>query len=97
MVYGFGYTRVLEEEEYIRKTMDIFIPKEDNIKIQYITLENNYGEEKSVKIEYKLEPTLGVSQETNAGYILCKEEDNTMILKILIVLIFLSVKHLNLL
>ena len=81
LVYGFGYTRVFEEEEYIRKTMDIFIPKEDNIKIQYITLENNYGEEKSVKIEYKLEPTLGVSQETNAGYILCKEEDNTMILK----------------
>lgn len=81
LVYGFGYTRILEEEEYIKKTMDIFIPKEDNVKIQYITLENTYGQSKNITIEYKLEPTLGVSQETNMEYILCKEEDNVMFLK----------------
>ena len=61
--------------------MDIFIPKEDNVKIQYITLENTYGQSKNMTIEYKLEPTLGVSQETNMEYILCKEEDNVMLLK----------------
>lgn len=81
LIYGFGYTRVLEEEEYIKKTMDIFIPKDDSVKIQYISLENTYGEAKEVEIEYKIEPTLGVAKETNIDFILCKNEDNTMILK----------------
>src|SRR5574344_986705 len=79
--YGTVYTKVIEEDEYIKKNMDIFIPKEDSVKIQYITLENTYGEKKSLNIEYKLEPTLGVAKETNSNYILCKEEDNTMIFK----------------
>lgn len=81
LVYGYGYTRVIEEEDYITKTMDIFIPKDDNVKIQYIKLENTYGEEKEIEIEYKLNPTLGVTRETNLGYILSKVDNNTMILK----------------
>lgn len=81
LVYGYGYTRVIEEEDYITKTMDIFIPKEDNVKIQYIKLENTYGEEKEIEIEYKLNPTLGVTRETNLGFILSKIDNNTMILK----------------
>ncbi len=81
LIYGFGYTRVLEEYDYIKKSMDIFIPKDDDVKIQFITLENTYGEEKSLNIEYKLVPTLGVAQETNISYILSKEENDTMILK----------------
>lgn len=81
LVYGYGYTRVIEEEDYITKTMDIFIPKDDNVKIQYIKLENTYGEEKEIDISYKLNPTLGVTRETNLGYILSKVDNNTMILK----------------
>lgn len=81
LVYGYGYTRVIEEEDYITKTMDIYIPKEDNVKIQYIKLENTYGEEKEIDISYKLNPTLGVTRETNLGYILSKVDNNTMILK----------------
>ena len=81
LVYGYGYTRVIEEENYITKTMDIFIPKDDNVKIQYIKLENTYGEEKEIQIEYKLNPTLGVTRETNLRYILNKVDNNTMILK----------------
>lgn len=78
LVYGFGYSRVLQEEDGICKTMDIFIPKDDTIKIQWITLENTTKEEKEVVIEYKLEPVLGVTQETNLQYILCKEEQGSM-------------------
>lgn len=81
LVYGYGYTRVIEEEDYITKTMDIFIPKDDNVKVQYIKLENTYGEEKEIDISYKLNPTLGVTRETNLGYILSKVDNNTMILK----------------
>lgn len=78
LIYGFGYSKVVENEEYIDKTMDIFIPMEDNIKIQYITLENTYGEEKEITIEYELDPVLGVTQETNQQYVLCRENNSSM-------------------
>jgi cellobiose phosphorylase len=78
LVYGFGYTRVLEEESFIKKTMDIFVPQNDNVKIQYINLENTDKKEKIVNIEYKLEPVLGVTQETNQQYILCRQNKNVM-------------------
>lgn len=78
LIYGFGYTKVVENENYIDKTMDIFIPMEDNIKIQYITLENTYGEEKEIEIQYELDPVLGVTQETNQQYVLCRENNSSM-------------------
>ena len=81
LIYGFGYTKLLEQNDYIDKTMDIFIPSDENVKIQYITLKNNYGEPKNLEISYKLEPVLGVAKETNMQYILCKMEDDTMYLK----------------
>ena len=81
LVYGYGYTKVVEDEDYIEKTMDIFVPMEDNIKIQYVNLENTYGEEKELTIEYKLDPVLGVTQETNQQYILCRQNNNRIELK----------------
>ncbi len=81
LVYGFGYTRVLEEDENLIKTMDIFVPNDENIKVQYITLENTSCDQKQVDIEYKLEPVLGVSQETNMQHILCKNENETLYFK----------------
>lgn len=81
MVYGFGYTRILEEDDYLNKTMDIFVPNDENIKVQYITLENKNADKKHVEIEYKIEPALGVSKETNTEHILCKKEDETLYFK----------------
>lgn len=81
LVYGFGYTKVLQEDHYISKEMDIFIPKEDSVKIQRIKLDNKYAKEQECIIEYKLEPVLGVVQETNIQYILCREKDGVMELK----------------
>lgn len=61
--------------------MDIFIPQNDNIKVQYINLENTSFEDKIIEIKYILEPVLGVSKETNTNYILCRENNNCMELK----------------
>lgn len=79
LVYGFGYTKVLEEEDNVNKQMDIFIPMDDNIKIQYITLKNlDEKEEKEVNIEYIVEPALGVAKETNEDYILSRIDNDIL-------------------
>ena len=82
LVYGFGYTKVLEEENYINKQMDIFVPQNDNVKLQYITLENKDSkEEKEISIEYIIEPALGVAKETNEDYILSRIDNDILELK----------------
>lgn len=81
LVYGFGYTRLLEEEDYIKKSMDIFVPNDENIKVQYITLENMSADKKHICITYQLDPVLGVAKETNAQHILCKNDENTLYFK----------------
>ena len=78
VIYGFGYTKIVEETDDIRKNMDIFIPVHDNLKVQNITLENIYGDEKEFEIEYSLIPVLGVAKEANSDYILCREYDGVM-------------------
>lgn len=81
LVYGFGYTKILEEDENFKKTMDIFVPNDENIKVQYITLENKKNTLNEIEIEYTLDPVLGVTKETNLQHILCRDENNTLYLK----------------
>ncbi len=81
LIYGFGYVKVLEEENEVNKTMDIFVPPDENVKIQKIFLENKSTQKKEVKIKYSIEPVLGVARETNMQYILCKRDNNSMYLK----------------
>lgn len=81
LVYGFGYVKVLEENDGISKQMDIFVPPEDNVKIQRIVLKNNSKVNKDIIIEYKILPVLGVARETNMQYIVSKKKDDVMYFK----------------
>ncbi|MEG2310463.1 MAG: hypothetical protein RSB76_00580 [Clostridia bacterium] len=81
LVYGYGYTKVLQENDGILKTMDIFIPPNEDIKIQYIQLENTTDEQKTINIACTLDPVLGVAKETNTKYILCRQKDDILELK----------------
>ena len=81
LVYGFGYTKVLEEKDGIQKSMEIFVPSDENIKVQYITLKNTTSKERSIAIEYYIDPVLGVTNETTIDHILTKTEDNILYLK----------------
>ena len=72
LIYGFGYVKILEENETLKKNMDIFVPMDTNVKVQYITLENKYGTDVKHKITYKIEPVLGVAEETDSNHIVSR-------------------------
>lgn len=79
LIYGFGYTTVLEEENDVKKQMDIFIPTDKNVKVQYITLENlNKEDEKKVTIKYKIKPVLGVAKDSTENYILSRVNEGIL-------------------
>lgn len=81
LVYGFGYTKVLEEDESLKKQMDIFVPNDENIKIHYVTLENISKEAKNITIEYYIDPVLGVTNETTSTHIISKIENDILYFK----------------
>lgn len=78
LVYGFGYTKVLEENDELKKTLEIFIPKEDNLKVQFFTIENKTKQKKNVEIEYSITPVLGGTREKTEDYILCRNNNDTL-------------------
>ena len=59
LIYGFGYTKVLQEDCEVKKELDIFISSYENIKLQRIKLVNKSTEKKDVKISYAIDPVLG--------------------------------------
>ncbi|MEG1705341.1 MAG: hypothetical protein RR290_02050 [Clostridia bacterium] len=79
--YGFGYVKVNQINNEIKKNMTIFVPMEDNLKVQYITLENTSKIEKSISIKYTLTPVLGVTTEVDSENIICKHTENGILLK----------------
>ncbi len=81
LIYGFGYTRVLQEDNEVKKELDIFISSYENIKLQKVKLINTSTEKRSVKISYSIDPVLGVVKDVDRNYVLCKKIDNGLELK----------------
>ncbi|MBQ8379347.1 MAG: hypothetical protein IJX34_00855 [Clostridia bacterium] len=81
MICGFGYTKILQEDDDIKKELNIFISSYENIKIQRITLKNNGKNTKKVKISYRIDPVMGVVKDINRNYILCKQIENGIQMK----------------
>lgn len=79
--YGFGYVMVNQIDDDVKKEMDIFIPVDDNLKVSLINLTNLSDEEKNVKIEYTIDPVLGVSKEIDSSSVICKLEKDIMLFK----------------
>ena len=78
MIYGFGYTKVTQEDDEVKKDMCIFISTYENIKLQRILLKNLSKESKKVNISYSIDPVLGVVKDVNRNYVLCKEAKKSL-------------------
>lgn len=81
MTYGFGYVKILGENNNIVRGMNIFVPMEDDLKVQYLTITNNRLLDKEVVIEYEPDMVMGVAKELSSKYVLCREENDTLLFK----------------
>ena len=50
ITYGFGYAKYLHQSNDIKQCTEIFVPKEDSIKIQILTLKNQSANRKKLKL-----------------------------------------------
>ena len=81
LIYGFGYTKVLQEDNEVKKELDIFISSYENIKLQRVKLVNTSTEKRDVKISYCIDPVLGVVKDVDRNYVLCKKINNGLEMK----------------
>ncbi len=79
--YGFGYVKVNQIDDNIRKDMTILVPMEDNLKIHNIELANLSNIAKNVCISYTIFPVLGVSSEIDSENVIVKQDYESMLLK----------------
>ena len=68
-IYGFGYAKYIHTSSKIKQTTEIFVPQNDNIKINLITLENKNPQKKNIKLIYYLKPVIGEDEIKTNGYI----------------------------
>lgn len=83
ITYGFGYAKYEHTSMDIMQTLKIFVPKEDSVKVNLLTLKNLAPKRKKVKLVYYIKPVLGEDELNSNGYIELenKESSNTIILK----------------
>ncbi len=81
LTYGFGYIKVNGEYANIERTMDVFVPINDDLKVHLIKLKNNRPLDKEVIIEYKPDMVMGVAKEVSSNYVLCKYENDMLYFK----------------
>ncbi|MEG2711705.1 MAG: hypothetical protein RR988_01650 [Clostridia bacterium] len=81
LTYGFGYVKVNQDDGYIEKNMDVFIPEKDNVKVHIISLKNTGKMTKTVNITYEIDPVLGVSKELTQDFLIYKQLEDYTIMK----------------
>lgn len=69
MIYGFGYVRGYHASLGLIQENEIFVPKNENIKVNIIRLKNTMEEKRKLKIVYYIKPVLGEDETKTSGYI----------------------------
>lgn len=80
VVYGFGYTKYLHKNDGIEQELEIFVPKEDSIKVGILTLKNMNLNRKRLKLVYYMKPVLGEDEIKSNGYIDLNYDKNNNII-----------------
>lgn len=77
IIYGFGYAKFIHKSDEIEQTVETFVPKEESVKIQIVTLKNRAANRKKLKLYYYAKPVLGEDELKSNGYINLKYDENS--------------------
>ncbi len=77
VTYGFGYAKYRHVSKGITQKLDIFVPREDPIKVQILELNNHELKRKKLKIVYYLKPVLEEDELKSNGYLNLEYHENS--------------------
>ena len=80
VIYGFGYTKYIHKSDGIEQDLQIFVPKEDSLKVAILKLKNMNLNRKKLRILYYMKPVLGEDEIKTDGYINLNFDKNNNII-----------------
>ena len=80
VIYGFGYTKYIHQSQGIKQELEVFVPKEDPIKVNILRLENNTPNKKKIRLIYYIKPVLGEDEIKSNEYVKVEYNKNNNIL-----------------
>ena len=80
VVYGLGYTKYIHKSDGIEQELQIFVPKEESLKVEILKLKNMTVNRKRLKIVYYIKPVLGEDEIKTNGYLNIKYDRNNNII-----------------
>lgn len=78
--FGFGYAKYQHISNGINQNLTVFVPKDDSIKVNLLSLKNELPKKRKLKLIYYLKPVLGEDEIKSNGFIDLKLKENSNIL-----------------
>lgn len=76
IIYGFGYARYNHISQGVIQNLDVFVPRNDNVKVNLLTLKNTEPTKKRLKLYYYIKPVLGEDElKSNSNIIVEKKNE----------------------
>lgn len=80
IIYGFGYTKYIHNSNGIEQELEVFVPKEDSIKVQILKLKNLTLNKKKIKLIYYAKLVLGEDElRANGNIDITYDKNNNII------------------
>lgn len=80
VIYGFGFAEYWHKSEGLEQKVEVFVPKEDSVKVQIVTLKNTTPNRKKMKLIYYAKPVMGEDEKKSDGYLTLTWEENSNLL-----------------
>lgn len=77
VIYGFGYAKYIHKSQGIEQELEVFVPKEDSIKVEILKLKNTTPNRKKLKIIYYAKPVIGEDEIKSNSYINLSFDENS--------------------
>ena len=79
--YGFGYANYEHISDNLIQSTDVFVPREDKIKLNIVKIKNVLPEKRNLKLVYYIKPVLGEDEIKTMGNIVLSHEGNSILIK----------------
>lgn len=76
ITYGFGYAKYNHTSNGMIQKLDIFVPRNDSIKVQILHLENTQAKKKELKLIYYIKPVLNEDEIKSRGFLKMQYKEN---------------------
>ena len=84
ITYGFGYSEYSHTSGGIVQNLEMFIPQNENVKINLLKIKNTNPSKRELKLIYYVKPVLNEDEIKSNGYVDIKKEGNILIAKNLV-------------